>query len=235
MLKRCLAVIFVATLAISLVGCGIMSVFGGKPVPPLSGYSKVVIAPFEIKKPTGQYTELPTMMTYGAGTKLGIKFKDKSWDFDQSRDMKPITSKMKELGISQNGLFQNTEAAVKIGKAYGADIVILGMATEPKYSIERSGKITEDKSKATRTGSRFYTVYQKALLRVSIKIVEVNSSKVIWSGDILGYKTYETLYHTGESEKTQREETMFADIRREWVDNFVAKLYPEIIATGTTK
>jgi len=235
MLKRCLAVIFVATLAISLVGCGIGSVFGGKPVPPLSGYSKVVIAPFEIKKPTGQYTELPTMLTYGAGTKLGIRFKDKGWDFDQSRDMKPITSKMKELGISQNGLFQNTEEAVKIGKAFGADLVILGMATEPKYSIERSGKISEDKSKASRIGTRYYTVYQKALLRVNVKIVEVNSSKVIWAGDILGYKTYETKYLTGVTEKTQREETMYADIRKTWVDNFVAKLYPETIAPGTTK
>jgi hypothetical protein len=237
MLKRCLAMIFVATLAISFVGCGIQNALGGKPVPPLGGYSKGVIIPFEIKKPTGQYADLPTLLAYGAGTKFSIKLKDKSWEYDQSRDMKPVTSKMSELGISQNGIFQNTEAAVKLGKAFDADIVVVGLITEPKFTIERSGKITEDMSKKTKSGAaRYYTVTQKALLRVSLKIIEVKSSDVIWTGDILGYKTYQTQYLTGESEKSQREETMYADIRKTWVDNFVTKLYPETaVVAETTK
>jgi len=66
-----------------------------------------------------------------------------------------------------------------------------------------------------------------------LKIIEVSSSKIIWTGDVLGYKTYQTKYLTGESEKTQREETMYADVRRDWVDSFYAKLYPERTATTT--
>jgi len=107
MLKRCLVLIFVAILAVSFIGCGFKNAFGGKPVPPLEGYSKIVIAPFEIKKPTGKFEDLPTMLTYGAGTKIGIKFKDKSLLFDQSKDMKPATSKMKELGIAEKGIYLN--------------------------------------------------------------------------------------------------------------------------------
>ena len=228
--------IFAAILAISLIGCGIQNALGGKPVPPLEGYSKVVIVPFEIKKPTGKYEDLPTMLSYGAGTKLGIKQKDKVLYYDQSRDMSPITNKMNELGISKNGIFQNIEAAVKLGKAFDADIVILGMFAEPRFSIERSGKITEDKSKVSNTGAlRYYTVAQSALLRVNVKIIEVSSSNIIWVGNILGYKTYKTQYLTGETEKVQREETMLADVRKDWVDNFAAKLYPEKVATSKTK
>jgi len=227
MLKRCLVLIFVTVLAVSFMGCGFKEAFGGKPVPPLDGYSKVVIAPFDIRKPTGKYEDLPTMLSYGAGTKLGIKVKDKTYFYDQSKDVKPVTDKAKELNIPLKDLYQNVESAVKLGKAFDADLVIVGQLTEPRYNIERSGKITEDKSKVSATGAlRYYTVAQTALIRTYLKIVDVKSSKVIWAGNILGYKSYQTKYLTGESEKIQRDETMYADIRKDWVDNFDSKLYP---------
>jgi len=219
--------IFVTILAVSFMGCGFKGALGGKPVPPLDGYSTILIAPFEVKKPSGKFEDLTTMLTYGASTKLGIDVKDKKFFCDQSRDMKPVTTKMNEIGVSQNGLFQDMDAAIKLAKAFDADLVVLGSLIEPRYSIERSGKITEDKSKVSGTGAaRYYTVYQKAIVRTNLKIVDVKTSKIIWTGSIIGYKTYETKYLTGENEKVQREETMYADIRKDWAENFSAKLYP---------
>jgi hypothetical protein len=234
MLKRCFVVIFVTILAVSFMGCGFKNAFGGKPVPPLDGYSTVLIAPFEVKKSTGKFEDLSTMLTYGASTKLGIDVKDKKFICDQSRDMKPVTTKMKEIGVSENGLFMNTDEAIKLAKAFDADLVVVGLLTEPRYTIERSGKITEDKSKVSNTGAlRYYTVYQKAIVKTNLKIIDVKTSKIIWTGNLIGYKTYETKYLTGENEKVQRDETMYADIRKDWADNFALKLYPAQTFTKT--
>ena len=215
-------------------GCGFKNAFGGKPVPPLDGYSTVLIAPFEVKKSTGKYEDLSTMLTYGASTKLGIDVKDKKFICDQSRDMKPVTTKMKEIGVSENGLFMNADAAIKLAKAFDADLVVVGLLIEPRYSIERSGKITEDKSKVSGTGAaRYYTVYQKAIVRTNLKIIDVKTSKIIWTGTVIGYKTYETKYLTGVAEKVQRDDIMYADIRKDWADNFTVKLFPAQTFTKT--
>ncbi len=116
---------------------------------------------------------------------------------------------------------------LQIAKAFDADLVVVGLLIEPRYTIERSGKITEDKRKVSGTGAaRYYTVYQKAIVRTNLKIIDVKTTKIIWTGSIIGYKTYETKYLTGENEKVQRDETMYADIRKDWADNFTLKLYP---------
>lgn len=228
MLKK--NVILVLILAIiTLSGC--VGLFTSKPVPPLEGYSKIVIAPFDIKKPTGKYEDLPTMVSYGMGTKIGIRFKDKELFYDQSREVTPVSDKMKELKISKTAIFQNDNDAIKLAKTFGADLIITGQMKEPSYTIERSGKMEYDMKDISAIGAaRYYNVGQTATLRAKVKIIDVNSGKVIWNGNILGFKRYKTRYRTGESEKTVREETMFADVRKDFVDNSVAKFYPERVA-----
>lgn len=225
MLKKniIIALILVVT---ALSGCG--GLFTSKPVPPLEGYSKIVIAPFDIRKPTGKYTDLPTMISYGMGTKLGIRFRDKELFYDQSNEVTPVSDKMNELKISKTSVFQNDADAIKLGKAFGADLVITGQMKEPSYTIERSGKIEYDMKDVSGLGAaRYYNVGQTATLRSKVKVIDVNSGKVIWTGDILGFKRYKTRYRTGQSEITVREETMFADVRKDFVDNSIAKLFPE--------
>ena len=228
MLKKVLVLVFVAGLAVSMFGCGVTNFVGGKPVPQLDGYSKIVIAPIDLKKPSGKYDDLPTMLSYGAGNKLSIKFKEKSWYYDQSRDVKPVTDKMNELGLNRKELFAKSEDAVKLAKAFDADLIIVGTIEEPSFSIERSGKVEYDMQDSGPTGAaRYYNVGQTAIIRSKLKIIDVSSGNVIWNGDLKSFKRYTTRYRTDQAEKLQREETMVADIRKEYADNFVAKLYPE--------
>jgi len=236
MLKRYLAVVFIIAFAISLAGCGAKQLIGTKSVPPLGEYSNVTIAPFDIKKPSGNYDELPTMLAYGAGTKLSIKFSDKTWNYNQSGEVKPVSDKMQELGLTPEQLYENVESAVKLGKALGSDLIIAGLLTEPRYDIQRSGKVEYDMSEQSATGAaRYYAVHQNALFRVKLKIIEVKSGKILWNEDVLGYRKYKTRYRTGGSEKVQREETMYADIRRDFVNNFLVKLYPESFSLPKNK
>ncbi len=222
--KNIIIALILAVITIS--GCG--GLFSSKPVPPLEGYSKIVIAPFSIKKPTGKFTDLPTMLSYGMGTKIGIRFRDKELFYDQSNEVTPVSDKIKELNLSKASIFENDNNAIKLGKAFGADLIITGLMNEPRYTIERSGKMEYDMKDVSNIGAaRYYSVGQTATLRAKVKIIDVNSEKVIWTGDIVGFKRYKTRYRTGESEKTVREETMFADVRKDFVDNAFAKLYPE--------
>lgn len=222
--KNTIIALILTVFAIS--GCA--GLFTSKPVPPLEGYSKIVIAPFDIRKPTGKYADLPTMISYGMGTKLDIRFRDKEIFYDQSNEVTPVSNKMNEIKVSKTSIFQDDDNAVKLGKAFGADLIITGQMKEPSYTIERSGKIEYDMKDVSGLGAaRYYNVGQTATLRAKIKVIDVNSEKVIWSGDILGFKRYKTRYRTGQSEKTVREEIMFADVRKDFVDNSIAKLFPE--------
>jgi len=236
MLKRYLAMALIVAFAISLAGCGVKQLVGTKSVPPLGEYSNVAIAPFDIKKPSGNYNDLPTMLAYGAGTKLSIKFSDKTWIYNQSGEVKAVSDKMQELKLTPEQLYENIESAVKLGKALGSDLIIVGLLTEPKYDIQRSGKVEYEMSEQSATGAaRYYAVHQSALLRVKLKIIEVGSGKILWNEDVLGYRKYKTRYRTGESEKMQRDETMYADIRRDFVENFLSKLYPEAFSPPKNK
>ena len=77
-------------------GCGIKNVFFSKGVPPLEGYSTVVLVPFDFEKPSEEYEKLPTMVSYGIGTKLSVRYQEKNWSYDQSQEMTPVSDKLKE-------------------------------------------------------------------------------------------------------------------------------------------
>jgi hypothetical protein len=233
MRKKHLTLIFSILLMISLVGCGIKNVLPSKQVPPLEGYSTVVLVPFDVKKPTGQYEELPTMLSYGIGTISSVRYQDINFIHDQSREITPVSDKMKELNISPGDVYQDPQAAAKLAEAFQADLIIFGQMEEPKFTREESGKIEEDKTKVTVTGSaRFYAIYQTAILKADLGMMDVKANKLIWDGRIIGYQKYKTMYRTGNPQKSQREEKMLADVRKDFVQKVVDKLYPEKAEEG---
>jgi hypothetical protein len=228
MFKKCLILTFVAVSIIISAGCGVKNTFFRKEMPPLESYSTVVIASFDLAGDAKKYSGLPTMVSYGAGTKLSIRYKDKDWLFDRSEEMRPVCSKMKEMNICAKDICRDCEAAIKLAKAMDADLIIVGSIRDPKFTMQRSGKVEYDMSSVNVTGSdRYYSIYQTAMLKSDVKVVDVTTEMVIWEGKVYGYKKYKTRYRTGNPENYQREETMLADIRKDLVDNLVATLYPE--------
>jgi hypothetical protein len=229
MFRKHLVSILVILLIIPLMGCGIKNAFFKKKVPPLEEYATVVFAPFDLVKPSVQYAELPTMISYGIGTKLGVRYEDKTWIFDQSQEVTPVSDKLKELNISARDTYEDIQAALKLANAFQADLVVVGEMEDPKFTKEESGKIEEDKSKVSVTGAaRYYSIHQDALLPINTMIIDVKSGNVIWDGRIVGFKRYKTRYRTGNPPKSEREETMLADVRRELVTQVANTMYPPV-------
>lgn len=227
MSRKYLALILVILLMIPLLGCGIKNAFFKQKVPPLEDYSTVIFAPFDFAKPSVQYSDLPTMIAYGIGTRLGVRYQDKTWICDQSEEITPVSDRLKELNLSARDTYMDPQAAIKLGEAFQADLIVVGEMEKPKFTKEESGKIEEDKSQVSSTGAaRYYAIYQTALLPVNAKIIDVKAGKMIWEGRIVAFKKYKTRYRTGNPPNFQREETMLADVRRELVAQVADRLYP---------
>ena len=231
MYRRLLILIFTALLVVALIGCGVKQLLPGKEVPPLEGYSTVVILPFDFKKvpDKAEYVNLPTLISYAAGTKLKARYENVNWIYDQSQAMKPVSKKLEELNLSGKGIFEDPLTAIKLAEAFQADLVIAGRLDEPRFTKEESGKIIEVKSEASTSkgGSRYYAIHQTSILSSKVKVIELKSDTVIWDSKIVGYVKYETRYRTGSPQKSQRDETMLADVRRDLVEKFVNTLYPK--------
>ena len=229
MYRRSLILVFTALLVVALFGCGVRQLMPSKKTPPLEGYSTIVLLPFDFDKTPekAEYVNLPTLVSYAAGTKMKVRHEDKVWLYDQSQEVRPVSKKLEELGVSAGDIFEDPLTAVDTAKAFGADLIIIGRLDEPRFTKEESGKIHEDKSETTPTGAaRYYMIYQTATLAANLRVVDVKQNLKIWDGLIIGYKKYETLYRTGSPPKSEREESMLADVRRDLVQKIVDKLYP---------
>jgi len=228
MCRKHLILVFTAFLIITLTGCGIKQLLPSKKVPPLDSYSTVVILPFEFEKPSAEHETMPTLISYSIGTKLKVRRAEKSWVYDQSQEIRPVSDKLAELNILAKDIFEDPLVAAKVAEAFQADLVITGRLEEPKLTRDDSGQVTYDmKDVSVRGSARYYTVHQTATLPVKIKILDIKENQVIWDGTVIGFRRYATRYRTGSGVKFQRDETMLADVRKELVATFVGKLYPK--------
>jgi len=232
--KKHLVMILTALLMIPLFGCGLESILPSKEVPPLDSYSTIILVSAGADQRSGKYPDLPVMLSYGIGTTLELRREDATWIYDKSQGVAPVSDKMKELNITAKSVFTDPETAAKLAEAFQADLVIAWKLTEePRYTKEESGRITEDRTKVGRMGAaRYYTVYQTALLKAEAKIV-TKTGDMIWDGRTIGYKKYETKYLTEAPPVYQRDETMYSDLRKDFVQQFVNKVYPVQPASGS--
>ncbi len=227
MCKRYLALIIVILIATPIIGCGLKNIMPNKAVPPLESYNTVVIAPFAFKKAATKYNDFPTLLSYGIGTKLSVRFQEKTWIYNQSQDLSPVTNKLKELNLSSSDIYNNPEAAAKLAEAFNADLVVTGIIEEPKITKEESSKVRYDMSQSGPTGAaRYYTIYQTVLLKSDLKVIEPKAKSALWNGRLVGYKKYETKYLTGNNPIIVEDATMLADIRKAYSEEVSKKLYP---------
>ena len=232
--KKHLVMILTALLMIPLFGCGLENILPSKEVPPLDSYSTIILVSAGADQRSGKYPDLPVMLSYGIGRTLELRREDATWIYDKSQEVAPVSDKMKELNITASDVFGDPKTAAKLTEAFQADLVIAWKLTEePRYTKEESGRITEDRTKVGRMGAaRYYTVHQSALLKAEAKIV-TKTGDMIWNGRTVGYKKYETKYLTEAPPVYQRDETMYSDLRKDFVQQFVDKVYPVQPASGS--
>ena len=227
MRKKALILLPVLLLVISqLLGCGIKNALPEKKVPPLDSYSSAVVIFFN-DKPTEKYDSLPTLLSYTIGTMMSIKYEDKVWSYDQSERVSPVKAKLAELNIRVGDIYRDYSLATSLANALQADLLIIGRLKEPKFTEQRSGKIEYDMSKATVVGAtRYYSIYQTAILTADFEIIDPKADQAIWDGRVIGYKKYKTRYRTGNPPLLESEQTMLADLRKDFAQKVTAKLSP---------
>ena len=229
MCRKHLILAFTVLLAIALVGCGFKQLMPGKKVPPLEGYSTVLLLPFDFNKPSVDHAKIPTQVSYAIGTKLKVRHQDKTWIYDQSQEIKPVSDKLAELNVVAKDIFEDPLTATELTEAFQADLIIVGQLDKPRFTREDSGKLKYKMGEKTMSkgGATFYTVYQTATLPSEVKVIDAKKNEMIWNGSVIGYRKYATEYRTGAPKKFQRDETMLADIRKDLVARVVDKLYPK--------
>ena len=231
MCRKGLFLILAVVILGSVIGCGIKNALPNKEVPQMHGYSKVALVFFN-KKTNKECENLPALLSYSVGTELSIRCEDKSWVFDQSEKVKPVSDNMEELSVLPCDICQDLQLAATLAESLGADLIIAGMLEEPKYTKEESGKVEYEMTEVNRTGTgRYYAIHQTAILKADIEAIDPVMQKVIWDGRVIGYKKYKTRYLTGNPPEDQREERMLADVRRDLVLKVVNTLSPAMVAS----
>jgi len=212
-----------------LLGCGIKNALPKKEVPPLDSYSSVVVTFFN-DKPTEKYDGLTTMLSNTIGTRMSIKYEDKVWSYDQSERVCPVKAKLAELNIRVGDIFKDHSLATSLANVLQADLIIIGRLKEPKFTEQRSGKIEYDMSEASVVGAtRYYSIYQTAMLIADFEIIDPKAGQVIWDSRIIGYKKYKTRYRTGNPPLLESEKTMLADLRKDLSQKVTDILSPAVI------
>lgn len=210
---RFFSILFIPLLCIAMAGC-----IGGDgeididTPPPLSEAKRIVITPLYAKADaTEEVSKLGGRISVNLATRLEIIFKDAEWVYDLSNKVKPVDDKLKELGLTLAQVYEDPALAAKLGQALEADMVIVGMVENP--SLKRRD-YNEHLMKQGRQGgisgtSTYICTRLTALGRTRVKVIDPNSSEIIFNNRIRSYLKYWYAYQTQMSEqqiyKTEQE------------------------------
>lgn len=223
MRKHMLAWLLVALISLLLLnGCS-----KNPPPPDFNQFGAIAIAPFATTKDN----EMTMRFAIDLGEKLKLKFKDSAdikWIYDQSETLNPIGKKLNENNASPNDIFTDPKLAARIGKALGADIIIIGFVEKPKLKLDDSDKQYIKAGGASMAGSKRYTLWkQRANTDVKLKIVDTKSGGVIWNGKVKGYTKYIKAFQAQTPERNPvSDNIILAQLRDHIVVRIAHTLFP---------
>ena len=213
-----------------LSGCGIRDILPVNEMPSLNDYSRIALI-FYTDKPSKEYGRLPILLSYSVGTELSIYCENKEWIFDRSEQACPVSDRLNELGIRPFELYQNYCLAMKLSQAVQADLVVLGHIEEPELFEEGSRDMEYRMSRVDITGPLiWHPLYQTAILRANLQIIDGKSGRAIWEGKITGFKNYMTWYRAGDPVMLMPERSMLTEVQRDLVKEIFDRLYPAMNA-----
>jgi hypothetical protein len=172
--------------------------------PPISDAKRVAIVPFfaEIGA-TEDIDKLAGRISVNLATRLEIIFKEAEWVYDISNKIKPVADQLTELGLTLEQVYADPALAAKLGQALDSDMVIIGRVENPKLTDRDYDQLL---MKQGRQGgisgtSTYIRTRLTALGRIRVKVVDANSSEIIFNNRIRSYLKYWYAYQTQQSEQ----------------------------------
>jgi hypothetical protein len=204
-MKRALAVsspfryLAILTGLLVVAGCG--KVIEGEKIttpPPLEQAQGIAIAPFiaETTEKLGRWVPVRVAENF----ELKFKNADKNIQFiyDQSQSVNPVASKLEEMGVTLNHMFEDVALAAKVGRELNADFVVVGKLNDPTFAskgynalLRRRGRQAGISGSATYVRTRL-----SAHIRAWIKVIDTKSGQLIFNNSIRGYIKYWYAYQT---------------------------------------
>ena len=200
-MARFFTLLFIPLLCIAMVGC----LGDGEPnittPPPIDDAKSIAVVPFFAE--SAEVNDLGRRMTINLATRLEIIFKEAEWVYDISNKVKPVNDKLEELGLTRDQVYLDPALAAKLGQALGTDMVIMGMVENPKLTRQDYDQhlMKQGRQGGISGTSTYIRTRLTAIGRIRVKVVDTNSSELIFSNRIRSYLKYWYAYQTQASEQ----------------------------------
>ena len=211
-----MTILFIPLLCLAMAGCFSNEVNITTP-PPIDEAKRVVITPLYAEAGAAEeVSKLGGRISVNLATRLELIFKDAEWIYDLSNKVKPVDDKLTELGLTLTQVYEDPALAAKLGQALEADMIIVGMVEKPSLTHH---DFDQHLMKQGRQGgisgtSTYIRTRLTALGRTRVKVIDTNSSEIIFNSRIRSYLKYWYAYQTQMSEQQiyKTEEEMLADL-----------------------
>ena len=209
-MARFFTILFISLLCLAMVGCiGPDQPKITTPLP-ISDAKSIAVTPFFAE--TEEINKLGTRISVNLATRMELIFKEAEWIYDLSSKVKPVDDKLGELGLTLNEIYADPALAAKLGQALGTDMVIIGRVEEPKLTRQDYNKhlMKQGRQGGISGTSTYIRTRLTAIGRIQVKVVDSNTSELIYSNRIRSYLKYWYAYQTQASEQ----QTFMSEIDR---------------------
>lgn len=215
-MTRFFAILFVPLLCLAMVGCFNSEVYITTP-PAIGEAKRVVVTPFYTDANAAEEVDkLGKRISVNLGERLKLILKDAEWVYDISNKVKPVDDELSKLGLTLAQVYEDPALAAKLGQALDADLVIIGRVEKP--SLTRQDYNQHLMKQGSQSGISGTSTYIRTRLtatgRTQVKVVDANSSELVYNNRIRSYLKYWYAYQTQMSEMQiyKTDEERYADL-----------------------
>lgn len=206
-MARFFTLLFISLLCITMTGC-IGSNEDGHPdvdtPPPISDAKRIAIVPFFAETGAEEDVgQLARRIGVNLATRMELIFKEAEWVYDISNKVKPVDDKLTELGLTVEQIYADPALAAKLGQELGTDMVIIGRVEEPKMTDQDYNQLLMKQGRQGGiSGTSTYIRTRLTIIgRTRVRVINANSSEIIFNNRIRSYLKYWYAYQTQQSEQ----------------------------------
>lgn len=224
---------------IPLILVGIVGCIGGSGEPTISTppafdqATRIVVTPFiadEQAAKAGKWVPINTVNQL----ELALKKDEKNieWVYDQSADLRPVASKLEELGLTLEDIYADPALAAKVGQALDADMIMVGKITNLRLKhkdyetlIKKEGR----QAGITPSASIYIRTLRSILGEIRVKVIHTKTGELVFSDGVKSYLKYWYAYliYMRNNIVVKTDEEMLADLGRYLPRRIAHALYPE--------